>query len=182
VLDTARVFPAETPLRTALLLRVPASDLDWIDIARVRAASARVLSSSSPPDFVSQPAAAAWEAELAELAPQGLDQRLQLGELVFCYADRPDAPRNARASALAGRALTGDVVIAQARPRRWAVQSSVDARSQVLRGHQLFNLLRPELVRASPLPLSPDAFSWFGRHNAAVHNSEVCSVHLRCLD
>jgi alpha-tubulin suppressor-like RCC1 family protein len=40
-------------------------------------------------------------------------------------------------------------------------------------GKRLSNLLRPELVRANPCPLSSDAFTAFGKHNARVHNAEV---------
>lgn len=41
------------------------------------------------------------------------------------------------------------------------------------RGQHLYNCLRQEMVHQSPVPLSPDAFSLFGRHAAPVHCAEV---------
>ena len=41
------------------------------------------------------------------------------------------------------------------------------------RGQHLFNCLRPEFVRDWPVPLSSDAFTRFGLHDAAKHNAEV---------
>lgn len=40
-------------------------------------------------------------------------------------------------------------------------------------GKHLYNLLRPELVDANPVPLSSDAFTGFGRVDSAIHNAEV---------
>ena len=63
---------------------------------------------------------------------------------------------SAQASALVGRPVRGVAVFLS--PRR---------------GHHLFSLLRPELVESNPVPLSSDAFTGFGWHDAAVHNREV---------
>lgn len=41
------------------------------------------------------------------------------------------------------------------------------------RGQHLFHCLRPEFVRHWRAPLSSDAFTRFGIHDAAVHNAEV---------
>jgi len=46
-----------------------------------------------------------------------------------------------------------------------------------MKGIVLYNLLRPEAVRESPLPLSSDAFTYFGRMNAQQYNA-VCAVIL----
>jgi len=42
-----------------------------------------------------------------------------------------------------------------------------------VRGCHLYKLLRKELVRTNPVPLSSDAFSFFGKVNADHHNLEV---------
>lgn len=42
-------------------------------------------------------------------------------------------------------------------------------------GH-LYRLLRPELVKQNPVPLSSDAFSRWGLHRAAQHNGEVVAA------
>ena len=44
------------------------------------------------------------------------------------------------------------------------------------RGQHLFHCLRPELVRDWPVPLSSDAFTRFGRHDAETHNAEVLAA------
>ena len=44
------------------------------------------------------------------------------------------------------------------------------------RGVHLHKLLRPELLAASTVPLSSDAFTGFGAHNAAEHNAEVAGA------
>ena len=36
-----------------------------------------------------------------------------------------------------------------------------------------YNCLRPECVATAATPLSSDAFTMFGRHNAGEHNAEV---------
>ena len=41
------------------------------------------------------------------------------------------------------------------------------------KGAQLFNLLRYETVKRSPVPLSSDAFTPFGKHSRDTHNEEV---------
>lgn len=41
------------------------------------------------------------------------------------------------------------------------------------KGAQLFNLLRYETVKQSPVPLSSDAFTPFGKHSRDIHNDEV---------
>ena len=61
-----------------------------------------------------------------------------------------------QASALVGRPVRGTAVFLS--PRR---------------GHHLFSLLRAELLKSLPSPLSSDAFTGFGWHDAAVHNREV---------
>lgn len=45
-------------------------------------------------------------------------------------------------------------------------------------GH-LYRLLRPELVKQNPVPLSSDAFSRWGLHRAAQHNKEVVEAARR---
>ena len=43
----------------------------------------------------------------------------------------------------------------------------------------LYNLLRPELVKRNPIPLSSDAFSRFGGHDKDAHNTEVLKATQR---
>ena len=52
-----------------------------------------------------------------------------------------------------------------------------------VRGAALHRLLRPELVRSNPVPLSPDAFSSFSRRDAdaALHEADVHAAHQRLL-
>lgn len=42
-----------------------------------------------------------------------------------------------------------------------------------VKGDFLVNLLRPEFVKSSPIPLSPDSFSGFGLENKQKHNDEI---------
>jgi len=42
-----------------------------------------------------------------------------------------------------------------------------------VKGCHLYKLLRPELVKSNPVPLSSDAFSSFGRPNQKEHNEYV---------
>ena len=48
-----------------------------------------------------------------------------------------------------------------------------------------YNLLRSQLVRKHPVPLSSDAFTAFGAHNYQEHNQEVRdathALHTTCL-
>ena len=44
------------------------------------------------------------------------------------------------------------------------------------KSRHLINLLRPECVQQSPVPLSSDAFTWFGLHNHQEHNAEVAAM------
>lgn len=46
------------------------------------------------------------------------------------------------------------------------------------RGSNLYRLLRPELVKKYPKPLSSDAFSNLGNHDSATHNNEVKEAFL----
>lgn len=41
------------------------------------------------------------------------------------------------------------------------------------KARHLINLLRPELVKGNKKPLSSDAFTFFGAHDAKIHNEEV---------
>lgn len=41
------------------------------------------------------------------------------------------------------------------------------------RPDHLYQQFRPEFVRSHAFPLSPDACSMFGRHNAAQHDQEI---------
>jgi hypothetical protein len=72
------------------------------------------------------------------------------------YSPSVGGPHNVRASAIAGANIHGDAVVVSGE-----------------RGQHLYFTLRKELVKKSPSPLSSDAFTLFGRHDAHVHNSEV---------
>lgn len=43
----------------------------------------------------------------------------------------------------------------------------------------LYHLLRPELVKRNPVPLSSDGYSRFGSHNADAHNKEILKATQR---
>lgn len=51
-----------------------------------------------------------------------------------------------------------------------------------LKGGFLFRLLRPELVKNNPVPLSSDAFTYFGHHDAEIHNAEVAEATQHLFD
>ncbi|KAL6067106.1 Clu domain-containing protein [Balamuthia mandrillaris] len=73
--------------------------------------------------------------------------------------DMKKPPFNSRASCLVGRPIFGNVIAA--------------------RGTKLQNfyyLLRPELVRQSPTPLSSDAFSNFGKNRREEHEAEILAL------
>lgn len=42
-----------------------------------------------------------------------------------------------------------------------------------IKGEAFYKMLRREAVQASSVPLSSDAFTTFGLHNARIHNREV---------
>lgn len=50
------------------------------------------------------------------------------------------------------------------------------------KGSILYRLLRPSLVKSSPKPLSPDAFSMIGKHDNQIHNAEVREVYRMLLE
>ncbi len=47
------------------------------------------------------------------------------------------------------------------------------------KARHLVNLLRPELVKSNPVPLSSDSFTWFGLHNSVRHNNEASEATKR---
>jgi hypothetical protein len=85
------------------------------------------------------------------------------GEIYFDPNVRTIA--NDYASALLGRSVSSPAVII---PRG-------------LMGKQLYNLLRPELVRCANAPLSSDAFTGFGLDDFRTHNKEVLEVYRHLL-
>jgi hypothetical protein len=75
-------------------------------------------------------------------------------------ADPAAANVNSRASTLVGKIIYGPAVL-------------------LLRGRkgtQLFNLIRYPLIKKSPVPLSSDAFTAFGKTDSHIHNPEVENV------
>lgn len=50
------------------------------------------------------------------------------------------------------------------------------------RGSHLARLMRPELVQAASRPVSSDAFTGFGAHNAAVHNADARAAAALLMD
>jgi len=53
---------------------------------------------------------------------------------------------------------------------------------RLVKGCHLYKLLRPELVRSNPLPLSSDAFAAFGKPDEQIHNEEVRAATNRILE
>ncbi|KAL6049131.1 Histidine kinase A, variant 2 [Balamuthia mandrillaris] len=51
-----------------------------------------------------------------------------------------------------------------------------------VKGSFLFNLLRGEYVSKHPIPLSSDAFTMFGEHDAEIHNREVIQATEQLLN
>ena len=73
---------------------------------------------------------------------------------------------NERASLLCGKEVKGDALFVRRRT-----------------GQHLFALMRPELIAAfgRTRPLSSDAFTLFGRHEAKKHNAEASAAHQHML-
>lgn len=63
-------------------------------------------------------------------------------------------------------AIRGDAVLLTLEPRAW----------------HLVYMLRPEAVKANPVPLSPDAMCRWGEDNAVEHNAEVAAASQRVLE
>ena len=93
--------------------------------------------------------------------PYSMPARARSGAAAIVFDPTlPGTGLNARASLYSSVPIHGDALLVSLTPSHC----------------HLFQLLRPEAVRSSPVPLSPDAFSNWGAHNAAAHNAEVRAV------
>eukprot|EP00698_Gefionella_okellyi_P019190 TRINITY_DN584_c0_g1_i1.p1 TRINITY_DN584_c0_g1~~TRINITY_DN584_c0_g1_i1.p1 ORF type:complete len:1314 (-),score=331.34 TRINITY_DN584_c0_g1_i1:549-4436(-) len=147
VLDTARVFPPETPLAVVLCVLMPKSARGALRIIELPVKT--------------------WRQTLSELlgwdvTPESVGFRT--ADYVMFTRDIVKGSLNKWATGYFGKPIYGNAAVVQ-----------------VLRGHHLYNLLRPELLSRLPTPLSPDAFSWFGRHDANKHNPEVRAATLKLI-
>ncbi len=147
--------------------------------------TARVFPPSPPPRFHNAVAipptgpilgvqlkASDWQNEVGIYLRNMPIKTLRDNSTVICYAD-PAAvaaqgrtlKENVRASVFARRKLNGTVIVVN-----------------VQRGSHLYCMLRPELVKNSKVPLSSDAFSFFGTHESKVHNAEVRTAFNHLMD
>lgn len=155
LLDTARVFPPEAPIATQLAVLVPARHAVAAHEVRLRRGELR--------KHVADILGLASVAELAETQLKGDMEGVTLlhrSEAAGGFKGGPDLLPNVRANKMAVGVLPlifGDVVVV----------------GRLSRVPHLVRLLRPELVRCWSKPLSSDAYTLFGQHNAALHNSRV---------
>lgn len=146
VLDTARVMPPERPSRFFQALFIPCGD------GAIEAVDLRVAS---------------MQAQITELlgSSDPYTFHFSLGTIYVpkeCTDKKKNIP-NARAQYLLGReaqACVGDAVVVP----------------HGFKGKFLFQLFRPEFVASYSKPLSSDAFTGFGSHNAGEHNNEVAEA------
>lgn len=163
VLDTARVFPPERP--------EPATELTAVMLD---------VDVDSPPRPLHLQLSDGWEARVRELL--GGDFAVLL---LVAQDERDAAAAHRKAARLLVR--TGDGDSDDAAPlnaRATALTRGRPVRGPALwfrrkHGAHLYELLRGELLRTNDAPLSPDAFTGFGRHCAAVHNAEVAAASAR---
>jgi len=162
VLDTARVFPPEPPLRTFVAVIIPPDSTQphrW---------------APSPPICEMELVAnrSRWrEQVLAYLAQTSRSlapthYNLLDGQVHYLHDSRRQLPLNSRASALVSRIVRGPAV--------YVIEPGQ-------RSTQLFNLLRSAYVARQPHALSSDAFTSFGRIDQDVHNTEVEDAFYRLL-
>ncbi|KNC55424.1 uncharacterized protein AMSG_11086 [Thecamonas trahens ATCC 50062] len=154
LLDTARVFPPEEPSDTAVGMLIPPGP--WRE-ANASITTIEVLIAS-------------WNTEVlailspqASTAPSASVSMVVAGELVVCFTGAGAV--NEVASALADGIIRGPAVVLVA-----------------LRGSVLYRHLPANLVAGyTASPLSSDAFTGFGRADAAVYNANVrlATAHLR---
>eukprot|EP00698_Gefionella_okellyi_P016146 TRINITY_DN4601_c0_g1_i3.p1 TRINITY_DN4601_c0_g1~~TRINITY_DN4601_c0_g1_i3.p1 ORF type:complete len:727 (-),score=189.20 TRINITY_DN4601_c0_g1_i3:2918-5098(-) len=146
VLDTARVFPPESPISHVLAIYLPADDERTMRSWRV--------------------AINVWRDSVSLRA--GFlcsdDRRIACGEN-WVYLSPIAAELNRRASLVVGTEVYGDAVLLMQ-----------------LRGHHLYHLVRPELLRSNSVPVSSDAFSYFGRWDANANNSEARQMSARIMN
>lgn len=162
VLDTARVFPPEPPLRTFIAVNIPndtTSSHKW---------------SPSPPIGEIELIAirSRWQDQVRQHLLTGHrsmtvdDISLLEGQIFFLLDPHRTLPLNSRASALAGCIIRG--------PAIYVVEPGQGST-------QLFNLLRAPYVARQPHALSSDAFTSFGRIDQDIHNTEVEDAFYRLL-
>jgi hypothetical protein len=152
VLDTARTAPAEAPTQQlpVIFLSVEASQAIGVyDVGRANLLRDIELLLSRL-DSKNNREIATKQVQMAGLT-------VIYNELLQNSAD--SSLLNLRASKVVGNSLFGSVFFIPA-----------------YIGSHLYQLLRLEYVRQFSLPLSSDAFSFFGRDSAAQHNAEVRSA------
>jgi Clustered mitochondria/Translation initiation factor eIF3 subunit 135 len=203
VLDTARVFPPQMPDSTARILVIPhQSDFDLIpldlhpeqDQSLTSFLSTLLNSSPLPQDqswwtFIHATLMRTYTKYMnpdelrcvyhSEMI-QSLDERVNhtdhsaaltaipinsSGSSATFLVSVSDGPINKRASQLLnGQNVHGNAAIIMHR-----------------KGGHLYTMLRPELVKSNPTPLSSDAFTGFGRINAEQHNAPVRTATHRLI-
>lgn len=162
VLDTARVFPPEPPLRTFVAVIIPpdsTSPHKW---------------ASSPPICEIELVAnrTRWREQVRAYLAQTnrlmvpTFYNLQDGQVHYLQDTARSLPLNSRASALISRVVRG--------PAIYVIEPGQ-------RSTQLFNLLRSNYVARQPHSLSSDAFTSFGRIDQDIHNTEVEDAFYRLL-
>jgi hypothetical protein len=195
VIDSARVLPPEAPRLIVPLVIMPARRRDAIriiDCARtnlMQEAQQILLNVQDHSDPIKTWADALPHLSAVELAKIAVElpekppaiTSIQAGGMLVIFKNSKgnlglisDGQQsleclNSRASVVTGHRLYGDIIIIPG-----------------LTGAHLYNLLRPEYVcnysdktgevdqsKGKRIPLSSDAFSYFGRYNAAENNKEV---------
>lgn len=162
VLDTARVFPPEPPLRTFIAVHIPhdtTSSHKWASSAPI--AEIELIANRTR-----------WQEQVRQHLLTGHrsmrtdDVTLLEGQVFFLEDNHRTLPLNSRASALAGCIIRG--------PAIYVVEPGQGST-------QLFNLLRAPYVARQPHALSSDAFTSFGRIDQDIHNTEVEDAFYRLL-
>ncbi|GAB5366103.1 hypothetical protein AAMO2058_001115800 [Amorphochlora amoebiformis] len=151
LLDTARVFPPEAPSPMISVLVVPVVKKRTKYERYVEESEWRIVDADKR----------MLQKNIAILLGLPSDDRLKgikCGAFM-AYVDTNATEINIRASKATYKLLRGKVLLV---PRTESLH--------------LFEMLRPELVKASPMPLSSDAWSRFGLHNHQEHNVEVQQV------
>ena len=124
-------------------------------------------------------ASRAWQRELVErFGEQGLSLFLK-GKGVFLFKLPDSAAKDAETNSRAAQLLRHCDGLISSAGKLTASSQTVKGEALVLsrleKARHLINLLRPELVRALNKPLSSDAFTFFGAHDAAIHNAEAAA-------
>eukprot|EP00466_Bigelowiella_natans_P004326 jgi/Bigna1/69664/fgenesh1_pg.9_\ len=149
LLDTARVFPPEAPapMISALLIPPGGGHRQARDITRENSRKWKILDVEKRTLKENIHSLLGAKAEDVVGIPC---------ESFMAFCSRSATEVNVRASNTVSKLLRGTVCFV---PRT--------------ESRHLFEMLRPELVKRSPKPLSSDAWSRFGLHNHQEHNLEV---------